>query len=529
MMRRAIVGLLLVIPAAIAAQEGTYAWTRVTYLSGSSVYVDAGTRDGIKEGGRMEVVRNGAVVAELAVAFVSSTRASCTVSRSSSDPVIGDSVRFVAVRAATTVAGGVGAAGAPGAAARQGLFGQRGALRGRLGVRYLVIAPGSGGGNSLTQPAFDVRLDGQHLGGSPIGLVVDVRAQRTAYGSSVAGSVAPAATNVTRAYQAALIWNSPGSPARVTVGRQFATALSTIGMFDGAAYDVDGDRWSGGVLTGMQPEPLGMGLAGDIRQYGAYVQIHNRPASNPLWSFTAGGVGAYDRGEIDREFLYLRATYTGRHISLFAAQELDVNRGWRVAAEGSSTTPTSTFAIVNVSVTDWFGLNGGVDNRRNVRLYRDYINPESSFDDTFREGVWGGASVTAFGRLRLASDVRTSTGGTAGTAQSLTHSVSLSRLTPLQLGLRARATTFTGLTTSGELQSASVELTPFGAFRVEFTAGRRHSATPGDASAQTQLSWTSIDADVGIGRSVYLMLSTSRESGTLDHNIQSYMALSYRF
>ena len=49
----------------VAAQDPAFAWTRVTYLSGNSVYVDAGTRDGVREGSRLEVVRGGVVVADL--------------------------------------------------------------------------------------------------------------------------------------------------------------------------------------------------------------------------------------------------------------------------------------------------------------------------------------------------------------------------------------------------------------------------------------------------------------------------------
>ncbi|MFI5309897.1 MAG: hypothetical protein ACHQQ3_01580 [Gemmatimonadales bacterium] len=508
-------------------------WTRVTYLSGESVYLEAGTRDGLREGSRLAIVRGDTVVADLVVAYISSTRASCTVEHATVPPAVGDSVRFTpdhgssagaSTVAASSSSGGVASA-APASSQR---IGAAGVLRGRFGVRYLAVDPGSGG-SLFTQPALDLRLDGQHLDGSAWGLVVDVRAQRSALTASASGLAPPATTDLTRVYQAALLWNRAGSPLHLSLGRQYATAISTLGLFDGAAFDLDYSHWAFGALAGLQPEPMSLGLSGTTQEYGAYAQLHARASASSLWSLTLGAVGAYDSGQIDREFLYLRATYTGRHLTLFAAQELDVNRGWKGAQEGSLTTPTSTFAIANLAVTDWFGLNAGVDNRRNVRLYRDYRSPETVFDDSFREGVWGGASLSFFGRLRLSADARSSSGGVSGSGQSVTTAISLTRLTRLQVGIHARVTQLTGQFNQGQLQSASVEMNPFGLVRVEFTSGRRDSDSPLAGGAPSHLVWNGIDADVGIGRSVYLMISTSRELGALERTVQSYAALSYRF
>ena len=72
-------------------------WTTVTYLTGASVYLDAGTRAGLVAGSRVDVIRAGSAIAELVVEFVSSSRSSCRIVKSTSMPVIGDSARFVAV------------------------------------------------------------------------------------------------------------------------------------------------------------------------------------------------------------------------------------------------------------------------------------------------------------------------------------------------------------------------------------------------------------------------------------------------
>src|ERR1035437_8081338 len=120
-------------------------------------------------------------------------------------------------------------------------------LRGRIGLRYLMFDAGMGG--ALLQPALDLRLDGQHLGGSPIGLAVDARAQRA---MSTSSALSAAGANVTRVYQAALIYNAVGSPFRLSVRRQFAPALPTVGLLDGASMDFNYTRWGFGAF-GCEP------------------------------------------------------------------------------------------------------------------------------------------------------------------------------------------------------------------------------------------------------------------------------------
>ncbi len=527
-MSRIVLAMLLVTSLGAVA-EAQVVWTRVTYISGPAVYIDAGTTLGVREGTRLEVVRGGVVVAELLARYVSSSRASCTIDRAESDPVVGDSARFTPPVAMTTVAEGRdSAASAAAAAARRTSVPGGGRIRGRIGVRYLMLDQGAGSAGTFAQPGADIRLEGEQIGGGPVGITIDVRTQRSLFAGTTDDTTRKPVTTLSQVYQAVLKWNAPGSRTHFSVGRQYPGALSTIGMYDGIAIDVDRDRWSVGALAGNDPEPMSLGLSQLTRRYGGYVQLHNKPSHMPLWTFTVGGVGAYDQGQIDREFAYVRATFTSPRFSLFAAQELDVNRGWKSTLEGSSTTPTSTFAIAQLTLADWLTLNGGADNRRNVRLYRDYKNPESAFDDAFRQGAWGGASLALFGHLRLSSDVRRTSGATTGDAQSVTSAASLQRISPLQLGLHARHTAYAGIDSRGTLQSASVEVNPFGLARLEWTMGRRETVPVG-ALLPSRLDWTGLDADIVIGRAVYLMLSASREQGVGERTLQAFATLSYRF
>ena len=506
------------------AAGAEYSWTTINYLSGDLVYLSVGSKQGVRQGTHLEVVRAGEIIADLVAAYTSSNQSSCTVTKSTATMLIGDSVRYVAV-VDTQVSS---AARSPtGALAARRASAARHPLRGRVGLRYLVVQ--SGVGVTLTQPAFDLRLDGQDLGGTGLGVTVDVRAQRSTISSTSGTLTSGVPTSLNRVYQGAVFWNRGAGGARVTVGRQFAGALSTIGIFDGLALDFDHTKWTYGVLAGTQPELTTFGFSTATQDYGAYLQRHNKRGGSVPWSFTMGAIGSYTNGQIDREFGYLRTTYNSRRLSIFASQEIDVNRGWKRAVEGSAVTMTSSFLTAQISPSDGVSFNGGFDNRRNVRLYRDYVNPEIAFDDSFREGVWGGTSLTFLRRIRFTADARNSTGGTEGTARSFTESLAATRLTPLHLGLRARTTQYSGTVSTGSLSSVSLEVSPLAALRLEVTGGVRNTSYPLSGAAATRLTWTGVDADIGIGRRLYLMLSTYREAGAPDRTIQSYFALSYRF
>jgi len=520
----ALVGALLPVPGA-AQGAAAPAWSRIMYISGTTIYLEVGSKDGLTERSTLDVVRAGEVVARLRVTALSSSRAACEEMPPAIELAVGDSVRFVAEKVASVESAG-GARPSSSAAADADARRRRGTpLRGRVGLRYLVVAPDVGAPGGLTQPAFDLRLDGERLGGTGFGVSADMRAQRTQYASS--GAAARPTANHTRVYQAALAWNAASSGLRFTAGRQLAGALSSVGIFDGLAADYDRAHWSTGGFAGAQPDVQSFGLSGRVREYGLYGQWHTRLPTPQSAALTVGGVGSYAGSTIDREYAFARFTSNGPTLSVYATQELDFNRGWKRDVEHASTTPTATFASIHFTPTRSLTLFGGFDNRRSVRLYRDHLDPEIAFDDAFREGTWGGVTFAALRSVRLSIDRRDSRGGASGTAGSTTVTGSVSGLTRARLGLRARATTFAGTQSSGTLMSGAVDVDPWGFLRLEANGGARSTTPVG--SAATRLTWWGVDADIGIGRSLYVILSTYREHDAGRGSLQTYASISWRF
>lgn len=518
------VGVVLAAPA--AAQDSTARRTaHITYLTGESAYLDAGRLEGLREGARVDVVRGGVPIGVLKVAFLASHRASCDIVSASPELAVGDTVRFVPA-AAPPDSGA--AARAPGETPRPGgATGTRSrpGLRGRAVLEYFVMQQRDVPGK-LSQPSLGLRLDGSPFGADWLNLAVDARARRS---YTILSDGTAVTDGHSRVYAAALTMNSPGSPAHLTLGRQISGALASVGLFDGAMAELRGAEWNTGVFTGTQPEPIDLGFSSSIVQAGWYAQRHSRPGADTRWTATIGMSGSYQTGHANREFAWLQASYLGRKLSAFATQEVDYYRPFKLLPGMHPVSPTSSFAFLQYRATERVSFDAGFDNRRNVRLYRDVVNPETNFDDTNRQGAWAGVSLQPSRRFRVGFDTRLSSGGSAGTANSYTVSLGLDRITGLGASLRTRSTYYTNPQLHGWLQSAALGFDPGTRVHFELNGGVRSENDPAADPARTTATWLGADLDVTLQRAWYVMVSATRQRGGLDSYDQIFGGLSYRF
>ena len=518
---------LTVLAAPVAAQDSAAVQTKIahiTYLAGRTAYVDAGRLDGLREAGRVDVVRGGKTIGVLKVAYLASHRASCDVVSAAAALAVGDSVRFVPASGPAPRDSTV-AAGTSSTPPRSRGNGSGHRLRGRAGVAYFVMRQHAGTGGRVSEPALDFRLDGSP-GESSVNLAIDTRARRT-YTILSDGSAVTDGRN--RVYQAAMSVNAPGSPARITVGRQISGNLASVGLFDGLLAELNQPDWSTGVFTGSQPEPLGLGLSTSVLELGGYAQRHSRPGAASHWTVTLGVAGSYQAAHANREFAFAQGSYFSGRFSTFITQELDYYRWWKLLPGMKPVSLTSTFAFFQYHVTRDVTLDAGFDNRRNVRLYRDVVNPETAFDDTYRQGAWAGVWVQFARRFRLGLDARSSNGGPAGGANSYTLSFAADRLTRLGMGLRTRTTYYTSPNLSGMLQSAALGFAPGDRLRLELNGGLRAEQDALAGPGTVAVTWLGADADVTLARAWYVMVSATRQRGGVDGYDQVYSGLSFRF
>jgi hypothetical protein len=523
-LRFAALALLLIATArAVAGQDSAATRpVRITYLTTTSAYVDAGREDGLEEGDSLRVLRAGSAVGLLRVAFLASRQASCDILTDPAALVVGDTLDIARPAAPPAVA--VAGQAAPETSARPSR--RTAGLRGRVGARYLGVWRRDGVGGRLSQPSLDLRLDGQALGGTPVGIMLDLRTRRT---SSIRPDGSSVVDGRTRAYQAALFFNPVGSPFRLTAGRQLSPSLASLTLLDGALAELRRPRWGLGLFAGSEPDPVSFDYSSDVRDYGGYLQLHSPSGSASQWSTALGAIGSYEAGLANREFAYLQTAVTSRRFSFYATQEVDYYRPWKQAMGEPSLSFSSSFASLRVELSRALSVNGGVDNRRNVRLYRDAVTPETAFDDAFRRGVWGGLSLRLGQRGRVGVDARSSSGGSLGRTLSYTLSTAADRLGPLELGVRSRTTRYDGPRQSGWLQSLTVGLSPAAALHVDLNGGLRIEQDPLADPVNVHVTWFGADVDLSLARGWYLLLSGTHEAGGFESNDQLYGGLSFRF
>ncbi|HEV2752136.1 MAG TPA: hypothetical protein VGV12_16555 [Gemmatimonadales bacterium] len=521
-----------------ASRPGT---TTVTFLSGAEVYVGAGRKEGLIEGSELAVVRRDSTVSTLRVKFLASHQSACEVIRGATDIVVGDAVRFTP----RLPPGGTGTTTAE--ARPRGPHRLSGpGIHGRVGLRYLsatstatgdsVTAAGSTGFN---QPSFDLRMSGLSIGGTAMGLSVDLRTRRTVTSST---GQPDAVDGRTRVYQAAIFWGAPGAGFRTVAGRQYLTAVTSVSLFDGGLIEFNGPRMTFGAFGGLEPDAATLGLSNDIQDYGGYVQFHNRPGTLTAWTLTTGAVGSLEASHANREFGFLQANVSNSHFSFYGLQEVDYYPWWKVQLGEKQFSFTSQYFNALIRPSPWLSFNGSYDNRRSVRLYRDTQNPETAFDDAYRQGYGGGFQLSRQ-KTYFGADWRRSTGGTAGAADSYTGTFGLDRVTPLNLGLSIRATLYQNQNDStlnnpdakrtiGQLYSGRLGFDPVSLVHIELDGGIRHEDNPTTAMLQKS-QWIGVDVDASVARAWFVSFSGLRQQdpanpGTIT-TTQLYVSITWRF
>ena len=502
--------------------------SRITYVVGQSVYIEAGRDAGLVVGSRLEVVRGGEAIAVLEVVDLSSRRSSCVVRSSTAEPAVGDLVRLApgqAIPPAEPVEAEV--VPAPPVARSSSPGGLRGlGLRGRVGLRFLTVQDRSGTGEDFSQPAVDVYAVGTRVGGSDFDLAVDVRARRT---HRVRTDGESDTEGHTRVYRLALAWQRETSPLRLTVGRQVSPDLASVSIFDGGLAEFRKTRWSLGAFGGTQPDPIDLGYSSDIVEYGAYLRLQEQPGSRFRWSTTLGWISSSVSGTTNREFAFLRANASTGGLNANLTQEVDVNRGWRADMEGESVSFTSTYAFLRYQFSRNLGAYASYDNRRRVRLYRDRETPESEFDDSYRQGIRGGIDTRPLRFLRLGFGITHQVGVSAGNASSYSMYLRAVAPRPVQTDFGTRVTRYEGPLADGWLVSGSVGRPITSRLDLEFHGGLREETRYLGASTDVSIAWWGLGVDYRIARGWYALLTSDWTNGADEDNTQVYLSLTTRF
>lgn len=259
-----------------SAQVGRRVRAQVDYVSGSTLYVTAGSEAGIATGDTLALARDslGPAIGALVVVKATADRASLEFADvpfaltrgdvvwlepgESAPPVPPPAVALEAPRAA------------PGGAARGGIGGPSASGRVSFDVTSLRSTTDAGDGalatsRTFTTPTFRLRMNVIDLPGG-LEFVTNLRA---AYRNDSDGLIDPAGT--LRVYHASLIARPAGGAVRLELGRFYSPYQSYGGYWDGALVRVGSERIGVGAALGYEPDRESEMPSGDVPKGSAWL------------------------------------------------------------------------------------------------------------------------------------------------------------------------------------------------------------------------------------------------------------------
>jgi hypothetical protein len=298
--------------------------------------------------------------------------------------------------------------------------------------------------------------------------------------------------------------------------------------------EFSGERWTVGLFSGAQPEPLGLDLAWEIVEHGAYVEWRSGspsvPAATRRTTIDVGAVASYEDGSLNRDFLFVQSDYRDERLTAYTAHEIDVNYGWKRDVGEPALSVTSTYASVRFALMPALALHAGYDNRRSVRLHRDRSSPAAEFDDRYRQGAWSGADAELGEHLRLGGDIRLH--GTLGAAAEDGHSWSvrgdLVRLLPLRARVGARFSHFAADRSASRLATGMLAFDPHAALHLELGGGSR-TTSDRIAGLEEGEHWLNAEGDLNLGRRFLVGAGIERDVTADEARLEESLSLSYRF
>jgi hypothetical protein len=397
--------------------RGTERRAHVSYVSASTVYVDAGRADGLMVGDQLRVVRDGELLAVIEVAWVAEHSASCTVVSETRGVSSGDLVVLIARDPQSSespsevptlpaepevpeVAPTVLTVGLDPSNDAYGLVGNLGSTQpwakvsGSITVLFQSFEDGvTGRGFDESTGRISLRL--REIDGRPLEMRARLRSRQIRRDTAAGRNTAAGSETDDRLYELSLTYDPPDGAFSFQVGRLGASPFFSLGYLDGilAQYRFT-EKIAVGGFYGSRPEIEELGFDSAGQKYGSFLRWRHRPEDSTFHAeVVVAGIGEYLGGEVDREYVSIESRFGSRRWSFSQLAEIDLNSGWRKDLAGQSQ------QISNLSFSGWFRpqeslrLSLSYDRRQRYRTLDTRPIPEERFDDKLREGLRFGVHV----------------------------------------------------------------------------------------------------------------------------------------
>lgn len=498
------IGRMLIIMFALAgtaaAQQTKQVQSTIAYISGATIYINAGRLADVVPGDTARVFRADTVIGSVVVTAIADSSSAAKVAAHLKPFAIGDAVVFrIPVKRKTHEASAIelsGARNSPASKSRSLPPSPReNVLSGRIALQYNMIAAEDAALN-LSQPAAVVQMNVANLFGAGMALRI--------YGVSFLNGNGAYALFGNRAglqnnfYQVSLTGETTAIPFGYGIGRLSSRFVSGLGTFDGAEAYYRISSFTAGVIGGAVPlvPSSTLGYAGT--RTAAYLNYHSGTDIFRQYDGTAAYVQRMVGGKLDRNYLYLQNSLSlGSDMSFYESSEIDLSR---LSNDRPATglNFSNTFFSMNYFPVKWLFANIGYDAYRTVYLFQTMKSiPDSLIDTGILQGFR--AAVTAYlpGSVTISADASMRTRPDyARTEHTVGGSVRSSDLLDLGLGASVRYMNLIGVYSNATDVTLELDRTFFEALDVT-------------------LSYESYDMTVSIVQQTY---KTQTISGFLDYD-----------
>jgi len=383
---------------------------RVKYISAENVYLDAGKMNGLQVGDQLVIKREGRIVAEIEVKYVSDHSASCSIVHSKLTIKAGDRVYLQKSTATedTLSMTPILSEDRPDklqdnqmeSAASQKR--RRSPFSGTVSLQYYYWKDLYETQLDFSQPTLRLSLRGRQLWGKDYNLRVRARLRHNQRARAL-NSNAPEQEWRNRVYEVSFSYDNIHSPINYQLGRIISNKFSGVGYIDGILLQYNASvNFHAGIFGGSQPQWQYSNFQTSIQKYGAYLHYNTGDYSGGRFESTLAAAGEYHGSTVSREFIYFQNSfYLSQKWTVFQSAEVDLNRSWRKEVAGKNISLTNLFISAQWNILSHLMVGAMYDNRQNYLTYETRTLADSLFDEALRQGLRGTVTLILPQNYRL--------------------------------------------------------------------------------------------------------------------------------
>jgi hypothetical protein len=378
----------------VRAQTSKEFFFPVSYVSATTVYVNAGREDSLLVGDTLVIHRRNRIVCSVVTFAVSRHSSASRIVAGNGPVLLGDTASIIKQITRPPIARADTSSTVPQIVRPLSLPGEenrrlkqesdQNIVSGRIAVQYSGVSAEDSRFN-LSQPSALTRIEVARLLGTSLRFSMygrtyyDLSATYNQFGDNARLKV--------RMYEFAVYEEEPDALYGYSAGRITSRFVGGLGTFDGGQVYYRAGDWTSGVLYGAQVGERTMSIDGDDRRGALF--LNYRYGKDFLHQYD--GTIAYARelfeGKLDREFFYFQNLATiGTEWNIYQSAEVEtqeINKGVRKTSPRLS----NTFLSINYYPLSWFSANIGYDASTTVYLFETMkATPDTLIDRNYLLG-----------------------------------------------------------------------------------------------------------------------------------------------